>query len=154
MTVLPAYVNSVFLMVIAMLIAVTHYPIQRTSQYLFSISAMIACHEALIQFADQNPNSVGTIPAASVDAFLPPGIGDPGLFTYVVQAPGTAATYLTAPSLTQGTIILMVQRLSVYAITAGAVIGGNIVPALPATPVAAIAGVPNNTIAIQSPLRG
>jgi len=155
-TALPAYVNSLFLFLIASIIAITHYPIQRADQYLSNIAAMIACHEALIQYADQNTAASGTVPAASVDAFLPPGIKDPQLFTYVIQAPGTVATFLTSASLSQNTVILMVQKLSTYSVLAGVVSGGSpsyIVPAPPAQQVQAISGIPAGTIAIQTILR-
>jgi uncharacterized protein YbjT (DUF2867 family) len=150
---LPSFVNSVFLALIATAIAISHRPITKANGYLGEISAMIACHEALVQFGDANPGATGTIARATVDALLPPGMTDPGLFTYVIAAPGVAATYLTTPSLPQGTVIQIVQQLSAYAITAGTVSGGNIVPAPPAAPVPVIAGVPNGTIAIQTSIR-
>lgn|SRR6202046_4973943 len=152
MSLLPAYVNMVFLAVIAAAISVSHRPIQQGNAYLSQISAMVVCHEALLQFGDKNPGTTGTIEQSQVDAFLAPGALDPGLFTYVIDAPGVAATYLSTSNLNQQTVILLVQKLSGYAVTAGAVSGGNIVPAAPAPAVAAIAGIPNNTIAIQTPL--
>jgi hypothetical protein len=162
MTALPAYVNSVFLLLIASFIAVTHYPIQRANQYLADVSAMIACHEALVQYADRSaaPGFSNAVPAMTLDAFLLPGVSPCEIypFSFVFAAPGTAVTYLNAPSLSQNTIIQVVQKFSIsaaYGLTAGATVangsgGTQIVPELPATPVATPATIPTNTIAIQS----
>lgn len=115
-------------------------------------SSMIACHEALIQYFGANPSVTGAISASAVDAYLPAGLTDPGTFSYRAVAPGTVATYLTTPVSNQALLIQIVQRLSNYGLLAGPVTGGQIVPILPNTPVAAIAGVPNGTIAIQTVL--
>jgi hypothetical protein len=119
-------------------------------QYQGLVSSMAVCHNALVQYVQANHGVTGAIPTASVDAYLPPGSADPGTFTYLVTAPGTATTYLTAPARGQIIAITVIQKLSNYSLFAGVVSGGSIVPRLPAQPVPAPGGVPDGVIAVQT----
>ena len=122
-------------------------------QYQATVSAMLGCHNALVQYVQANIGVSGTIAAASVDAYLPPGSVDPGSFTYVVTAPGTATTYLTVPARGQAIAITALQKFTNFGVTAGSVTAGNIVARLPNQTVAASPGVPNGVIAVQTIVR-
>jgi hypothetical protein len=150
----PTYVTSVFLFIWAMMRAL--HPSTDSIQARFTgiVSEMIACHEALILYADANQTSFGaTIPQATVDAYLAPGTTDPGAFTYQYISPGVVQTYLTFATPHDAIPAAMIQRLNSGNIFAGIVSNGQIVPTAPLSPVPVYGTVPNGTIAIQTILR-
>jgi hypothetical protein len=153
MTAYPMFLVLAMLTMLAAVQAACHFPVEVAKQYAGLANPMQACHEALIQYADHTPGVSGTIAPAAVDGFLPPGASDPGLFTYVITAPGTVTTYLSVPQRGQRIAVAALQKLTLYSVVAGPVIGGQIVPRLPVQPVTAPPGVPDGVIAIQSIVR-
>ena len=133
--------------------ATHHFPIPIEKRYAAFVNPFEACHEAAIRYAEANPGANGAIGQSSVDTYLSTGYADPGLFTYVITSPGTVTTYMTVPVAAQSTVISRIQKLYSFALYAGIVTAGNIVPLLPNQPVAAPVGVPNGVIAIQTIVR-
>lgn len=155
MQLLPAYINLFFLMLV-MIIRATHSAVYTMAgEYMYVAAPMLACHNALILYADANQGVSGTVMAATVDAYLPPNITDPGSFTYVITAPGTVDTYLTSTNglADPAAVITLVQTLSGNAITAGFVSGGQILTSSTMPEVSAAASVPNGAYVIQTTLR-
>ncbi|HEV2651671.1 MAG TPA: hypothetical protein VGU69_10465 [Rhizomicrobium sp.] len=153
MSTFPLYVTLVMTMLLSFVQAAYRFPIEIKNQYAALVTEMTVCHEALIQYADAHQSTFGTIPASSVDAYLPPGATDPGSFTYILTSPGTATTYLTTVARGQSFAVAAIQGIANYSVTAGPVTAGMIVPLLPAQPVAVVGGVPSGVIAVQTVLR-
>ncbi|MTK64379.1 MAG: hypothetical protein F8N15_07645 [Methanobacterium sp.] len=148
----PLYVTVVMLMLVGMVQSSLRFPIEIAKRYAALINPMMACHTALIRYSELNPAASGKVSSALVDAELPPGVVDPGSFTYVIAVPGTVTTYLTVPAAGQSIAIAALQKLTDGSVVAGPIVDGDIIPPLPLQPLPA-PGIPNGAIAIQTIVR-
>jgi hypothetical protein len=151
---LPAYIAALFLLLATTITIRAPLRPSIAQRSIGSAAAMLVCHNALIRYSDQNPSVAGTVPAALVDELLPPGLIDPGGFSYLI-AGGQAVTFLTSPPSTSATVIKLVQQLGGSgSVLAGQVVGPNLVPLPPNVPIAAPPGVPGGTVAIVTTIGG
>jgi hypothetical protein len=114
---------------------------------------MLGCHQALVAYDEATAAANGPIVPRLVDAYLAPGVADPGTFTYIAAAPGTVVTYIAVPANYQDLVIAALQKITGQTVIAGPVSGGVIVPPLAGPSVAVPAGVPNGVIAMLSVVR-
>lgn len=150
MQVYPLLVAAIFLALIGLVGARKHPAISHQSTFLPAAEAMVTYHQAAVAYAQQ-PNSVpGTVPSSTIAGFLPPGATIPSGFVSVITAPGTVTTYTVSTAASQPLTSQLIQQLTAYGLYAGIVQAGQIVPIGSQSPVAALGGAPNGSIAIET----
>jgi hypothetical protein len=154
MTALPAYLIVASLLLLAMLSAHNRARPTIVQQQQVLATELLACHQALVTYANANAGKTGVIAASLVDAQLEPGAVDPGSLVYLIATGTTpiAVTYLPSAPASASIAIAQAQLLAGNTIFAGPVVNGQIVPTPPTPPIAAPAGVPNGAIAIATVL--
>jgi hypothetical protein len=150
MSAFPFLINYLILAMIMTIVARSATVNHVQLGYARTAAQAAAYHEAALVFSDANTAATGVVPRTTIDATLPAGITDPGIFISTITPPGTVTTCLQVSQAGSVNVAKIVQQLSLYNIFAGPVISGNIVPISPLTPVALVGAAPICIVAIQT----